>query len=101
MLGSIGPRLLITANLCPRCRKPVLAVDRGEQVPAVMARAGILWLVELADLVDLSAVPEKVDVTPHACASATGIGIVSQAVADSTTPDRPSADVSDAWEVPS
>jgi hypothetical protein len=92
---------LIRAALCPHCRRPVLAVDRGQ---LGLFPAGTMFdgapVVELADRVDLSAVPEKVDVTPHACASATGIGIVWQAVADSTTPDRPSAGGSDAWEVP-
>lgn len=79
---SIGPHLLVTAILCPRCREPVLQVDRGG-----VGLFPINSTIDLADRVDLSAVPEKVDVTPHACpALKDALGaIASQARLDATS----------------
>jgi hypothetical protein len=113
MADSIGPHFLVTAVTCRACRLPVLWIERGRIGPL-----GIEAAPQVADQLNLSSLPERLDITPHAC-HACHAGQASQAVADATTSGevgqwsrgRPPAradhatgdrdrDHSRAWEVP-
>jgi hypothetical protein len=55
----MADRVLITATVCPDCRRPVLLLEQAED------RRGR----DMADLVDLDLAepPQAPEVTPHAC----------------------------------
>lgn len=82
--NSMFPRFTVTPCTCPHCGRPVLRVDRSGP-PA------------LADSVDLSAVPEKVEVTPHACPGPASLPPYGAGTEDAGTGVR---EFSDEWEGP-